>query len=631
MSISIDGSGSITGIDQGLNVSGALTFDDVTFLDSIGIVTARSGIHVISGNTGIGTSNPSHKLDVVGNTQLYGTLIVGDNTDISPTANGAGQLQIDANGYTPYIAADGTAMYIGHNSSSRDLRLQTNETDRLVIDGSTGNVGIATDNQLAKFQVAGSSMFGPEGTSQYQGIQLLNGRDSSANVATGFIDFRNNLNIPDGHLFVDHNTDGSSVIILGTTPAGDRTSDRRVERFRINGNGQTQITGVDDQDNLVVKGGGTTFAVHQDDTDGEVSLRAQDGSGNNYTKYMTFFTEGGSGPTERLRITSAGLVGINETPTIAQFQVRSAQLGGTAGNTQEVLRLHSPDVTNNTSYRFTNYRVSNGTSHASSELRFRRHVDVTDMGYFGLGDGYSSIGYGTAEKVRITASSITASSTIEMAQDVRLVSKPNSTWGAGLNIGGNGQATSATHGSMAVTNGNLHLDSRDGSYGVYLNWYGGTTGTYFGNGSSGQRGRIDGSGNLTLSGSYPGSDLRLKENIETITGATDTIKALVGKTFRWKSVAGLDSYRRYGFIAQEVQQVVPDLVKPIGCHYFDANDNLVNNIDPTESDEDREAAGLTRSLTINTEGVTPILVEAMKELIAKVETLETRISTLESN
>ena len=108
---------------------------------------------------------------------------------------------------------------------------------------------------------------------------------------------------------------------------------------------------------------------------------------------------------ERFRITSTGVVSINQNnPTSgAKLEVESEQLGGTAGNTQEVVRLHSPDVSNNTSYRFTNYRHTNGTSHTSSELRFRRHVDATDMGYFGLGDGYASIGYGTAEKLRITS------------------------------------------------------------------------------------------------------------------------------------------------------------------------------------------------------------------------------------
>ena len=125
----------------------------------------------------------------------------------------------------------------GHSFTIFDI---TNDVYRFNIN-STGNVGINTSNPQAKLQVAGSSMFGPEGTGQYQGIQLLNGRDSSANVATGFIDFRNNLNIPDGHIFVDHQTDGGSTMIFGTTPTGARNSDRRVERLRINSNGRIGI------------------------------------------------------------------------------------------------------------------------------------------------------------------------------------------------------------------------------------------------------------------------------------------------------------------------------------------------------------------------------------------------------
>ena len=94
-----------------------------------------------SGNIGVGTDNPSHKLDVVGNTQLFGTVVVGASNDISPSSTGTGQLQIDADGYTSYIACDATAVHIGHNSGLRDLKLQTNETDRLTITPS-GSVGI---------------------------------------------------------------------------------------------------------------------------------------------------------------------------------------------------------------------------------------------------------------------------------------------------------------------------------------------------------------------------------------------------------------------------------------------------------------------------------------------------------
>ena len=215
-----------------------------------------------------------------------------------------------------------------------------------------------------------------------------------------------------------------------------------------------------------------------------------------------------------------------------------------------------------------------------------------------------------------------ASGVIQAAQNIRFESKPNSGWGVGFYFGGNGQASSSTHASLCVTNGNIHMDPRNGNYGTYLNWYSGGSGVYFGNAASGQAGHITSSGNLTISGGYSGSDLRLKENIQNISGATDIIKSLVGKTYTWKKGIGLDDWNHYGLVAQEVQKVAPDLVRDNGSQFFDKDDNLVKEFDPTESDEDRKNKGFTQSLTVNYEGVTPILVEAMKELITKVESLE---------
>lgn len=45
---------------------------------------------------------------------------------------------------------------------------------------------------------------------------------------------------------------------------------------------------------------------------------------------------------------------------------------------------------------------------------------------------------------------------------------PNTTWGQYLQVGGNGRVT--TNASVATSNGNLHLDSKDG-FGLYLNYY----------------------------------------------------------------------------------------------------------------------------------------------------------------
>ncbi len=89
-----------------------------------------------------GTPDASWKADTAGvlrgTTKIVGTAAAnefGDNTNISPTASGDGYIQLDANGYDPYWTADGTAMYIGHNTGSRNFVLQTNETDRLTLSG----------------------------------------------------------------------------------------------------------------------------------------------------------------------------------------------------------------------------------------------------------------------------------------------------------------------------------------------------------------------------------------------------------------------------------------------------------------------------------------------------------------
>ena len=78
MGIQINGqTDTISAIDGGITVAtdltvpGVLSYDDVTRIDSVGVITARSGlkvtsggIHVTGGNVGIGTDNPQGKLVV---------------------------------------------------------------------------------------------------------------------------------------------------------------------------------------------------------------------------------------------------------------------------------------------------------------------------------------------------------------------------------------------------------------------------------------------------------------------------------------------------------------------------------------------------------------------------------------
>jgi len=48
----LSGAGSIS-IDGNISIGGTLTYEDVTNIDSLGIVTARTGINVVAGNTSI--------------------------------------------------------------------------------------------------------------------------------------------------------------------------------------------------------------------------------------------------------------------------------------------------------------------------------------------------------------------------------------------------------------------------------------------------------------------------------------------------------------------------------------------------------------------------------------------------
>ena len=67
-----------------------------------------------------------------------------------------------------------------------------------------------------------------------------------------------------------------------------------------------------------------------------------------------------------------------------------------------------------------------------------------------------------------------------------------------------------------------------------------------------------------------------KKNIATITDPIAKIKALKGRTFTWKSEARMREGTHYGFVAQEVESIIPDLiVDDTGIRVFDAEDNLL--------------------------------------------------------
>jgi hypothetical protein len=115
---------------------------------------------------------------------------------------------------------------------------------------------------------------------------------------------------------------------------------------------------------------------------------------------------------------------------------------------------------------------------------------------------------------------------------------------------------------------------------------------------------IDGTGNVIAAGNVTAygspSDIKFKKNINTLTNALATIQQLRGVTFEWKEDSEVHTMTQMtndiGFIAQEVQQILPDLVRDDG----------------------------RGTLSLRERAIVPLLVEAIKELKKQLDEVKSQ-------
>jgi hypothetical protein len=114
-------------------------------------------------------------------------------------------------------------------------------------------------------------------------------------------------------------------------------------------------------------------------------------------------------------------------------------------------------------------------------------------------------------------------------------------------------------------------------------------------------------------GYITGSDSRRKVNIESIPSALDTVLALDGKTF---NIVNKEleiqnevskSGKKFGFIAQEVEDIIPEAVK-----YYESEDKVEEN-------------GYASAYSIDYPSIVALLTNAVKEQQEIIESLKTRL------
>jgi len=177
-------------------------------------------------------------------------------------------------------------------------------------------------------------------------------------------------------------------------------------------------------------------------------------------------------------------------------------------------------------------------------------------------------------------------------------------------ISQNGSATDGLNqGEINLSNWNINQDDRYARIYSYNSGNNYTIGVKFQSGKTGTT-WMNIKGNAEIDGNFNDtSDIALKENVVALSSTWNAVKQLKPCTFDWKpqtdvkdsSKVIVDGWSSVGFIAQEVESVIPLLV-----------------------------SGKDGEKSINTIGLVSQLTKALQEAMTKIETLETKVAALEA-
>ena len=307
-------------------------------------------------------------------------------------------------------------------------------------------------------------------------------------------------------------------------------------------------------------------------------------------------------PTERMRITSAGNVGVGTTAPKGKINsvLSQADTSSSSDTTLANSFLHmGGGEYGNGRYFLTTYGYSNG---------------ATNSGAYVGAVGTSNTGFGAYDLVFGTRSATT-----DTAPTERLRIRTNGKVGIG---------TSSPSGILSLQNGVNGTEavpqfSVTGAVSSYtISFFLDATAAYIGQNSAGRQLRLYsdtvGAGVVLTPGatSFTSfSDERLKENIEPIENALESLSGLRTVKYHLKDVDGPEDKKKLGIIAQDLVGVIDEVIDP-----------LTRTGDETEY------------LSVRYTELTPILIKAIQEQQATIESqaaaitdLTTRLTALENN
>ena len=665
MSVQIDGStGNIIAIKADysgdVSIGGTLTYEDVTNIDSVGLITARNGIKVDDLGVQVGT----------------GATIDGATNTLTFLTGGSERLRIDSNG----------GVLIGGHTSPVDSGNQPNieivNTSTSTLTLARNDTSIASGNDIAAIRVWGNDS---NGTYQ-QCAEILAEADGDHGTgdkptALAFKVTADGASSPTERLRVDSS---GRLLLACTTPPNSGVN----AGLQIQHTSTANIT-LARNDSSITEGnslgridfygndGGTfehcaTIVAQADGAhaDGDKPMR------------LTFGTsaDGAAVPTERLRIDSSGRVLINHTTDIApdgyesklqlcdtSYQGSSVVLrrdqSNSSGPTVVLAKSRSSSKGGNTIVQdgddcgSIRWYGNDGVDQSNEVCRIRGIVNGTPgsndmpgaLTFWTTPDGSNS----TAERMRIDSGGnigiginnpgdyhadardlvLASGMTIANATQGHIFFADSST-GTGEYVAqinydhGNDRFNIVANNTTCIrirstggfetysTSTNIDLSNSRSAGSTYEFIYARHSATGLTNGTLSFK--VTNNGNVSNTNNSYGSlsDQRLKENIVDATSQWDDIKGLQVRKYNFREGTGHETHTQLGLIAQEVESVSPGLVE-------------TSAVKEDETILDAEGNELDSIKSINYSVLYMKAVKALQEAQTRIETLETKVAALE--
>ena len=278
-----------------------------------------------------------------------------------------------------------------------------------------------------------------------------------------------------------------------------------------------------------------------------------------------------------------------------------ATASGSVVNQLNLSSIFPPGTGNNVaSLKFSNVRNTGLTGSGSwftSGYRIQAKVDAEYMGYiqFNGDDNETGIAFGTGYMSSDNWSNTYQRMRIDLGGRVIM--------GTGSNTVINAGAVLQIRSDSVKLEGIVHRSFSDYNY-IFE----------FQNSIGAYRGSIEGDSASAVNYNTS-SDKRLKNNIQEMPSMYNIVKNLKPSKFNWK----YDNQEDYGFIAQEVYKLIPNLRSKISENYCNINSIDFDIDNPVRKDGTEHYYGLDYGK------FTPYITKALQETMEKLETLTNKI------